>query len=99
MYKITILNHDNFFNKGQKKQQLVPFPRLPQLLLYAYPYLQNTSKDDCNDETIDGDSLTEDNGDKILGLDARGTDTTTNDAHTGSVNTPGEKNRRVFNPS
>lgn len=63
--------------------------------MYACTHLQNTSQDDGNDEPVDGNSLTEDDRDQILGLDARGTDTTANNAHTSSVDAPREKSRRI----
>lgn len=51
--------------------------------------LQHAGQDDGRDETVDGDGFAEDDRDQVLGFDARGLDTSTDDAHSGRVNSHG----------
>lgn len=63
-------------------------PPTTTLILGKYTHLQDTGQNDGNDETVDSHSLTEDDGDKVLGLDARCSDSTTNNAHPSGVDAP-----------
>lgn len=51
-------------------------------------YLQHTRQNNSYNQSIDSNSLTEDHRNQVLGLDARSTYTTANNAHSRGVDTP-----------
>ena len=51
-------------------------------------------QNDSNDESIDGDSLAEDDGDQVLGLNPRRLDAAANDGGSGGEDTEGGTHNR-----
>ena len=56
-------------------------------------YRNRTGDDDGHDQSVDGHRFTHDDGDEILGSDARGFDTAAQDAHASGEDSSREKMR------
>ncbi len=52
--------------------------------------VQLAREDDGHDDAVDGDDLAEDDGDEVLGADARGADTAAKDGRAGDEDAPGD---------
>ena len=69
------------------------------LIVSVTSYLNRVSDDNGHDNSINGNSFTENNADQILGSDLRSFDTSSENTRTGCENSPARQSQTVSKES